>query len=41
LLSLTSCDNDAEGQIIQEIEDNILVAQEDNMNTENVIGLTI
>ena len=42
LLSLTSCDNDAEEQIIEEIkEENVLVISEENMNTDNLINLKI
>jgi len=41
LLSLTSCDNDTEEQIIQESEENVLVVQEENMNTENIVYLKI
>jgi len=41
LLSLTSCDNDTGEQITQELEENILVVQEENMNTDNIINLKI
>jgi len=42
LLSLTSCDNDTEEQIIEELdEENVLIVQEENMNTDNVINLKI
>jgi hypothetical protein len=45
LLSLTSCDNgdnDAEEQIIKEpIEENVLVVQDEDMNSNNAINLKI
>ena len=41
LLSLTSCDNDIEEQIIQESEENVLVVQDEDMNSNNAINLKI
>ena len=41
LLSLTSCDNDTEEQIIQESEENVLVVQDEDMNSNNAINLKI
>jgi hypothetical protein len=41
LLSLTSCDNEAEEQIIQEHEEDVLLISGENMKTYNVINLKI